>query len=83
VFSLPVEEIHLEGVEARGQSQPYLWKYEFSSDDMHLVRTYSIYAITLMRRDQKTLIEGMLKPTGKWKPEHGEPRFVGYHPYPL
>lgn len=83
VFSVRVEEIHQETVEGKDLNQPYLWRYEFASDDTHLIRKYSIYATTLMRRKEKVLIEGMLKPTGKWKPEHGEPRFVGFYPYPL
>jgi len=29
----------------------------------------------------KTLIDGMLKPTGKWLPEHGEPVFLGATQY--
>lgn len=80
--SFQVEAIHLEGVEARDQSLPYLWRYDFSSDDTHSTRRYWIYAKGLLRRDSKTLIEEMLKPTGKWKEEHGEPRFVGANPLP-
>ena len=83
VFSFPVEAIHLEGVEALDQSLPYLWRYVFSSDDMHSVRKYWIYAKSLRPKSEEELIEGILKPTGKWKPEHGKPRLVGYDPYPL
>lgn len=83
VFSLPVEAIHLQGVEARDQNQPYLWKYEFANDDTHLQRLYWIYAKGLLRASAEELTERMLKPTGKWKPEHGDPRYVGFYPLPL
>jgi hypothetical protein len=80
VFFVPVEAIHLGGIEERHRSLPYLWRYEFATVDTHSIRKYSIYAKALMRRSNDVLIEGMLKPTGKWKPEHGDPRFVGFYP---
>ena len=83
VFSCPAEAIHLEGGEALDRSLPYLWKYEFATADAHSIHRYSIYAKAAMRRLEGVLIEGMLKPTGKWKSEHGEPHFVGFYPLPL
>lgn len=79
LFSLPAEEIRLEGVETLGQMplSETLRQYEFSNDHRHSPRFYRIYSKALSRVSEETLIEGMLKPTGKWEPEHGEPHFVG------
>jgi hypothetical protein len=58
-----------------------LRRFDFSNAPTEPLRYYWIYSKAFPRVPVKTLIDGMLKPTGKWLPEHGEPVFLGATQY--
>ena len=81
---LSADMFHPQAVEGQVQGPPResLYRYEFSSDHERSVRLHYIYRKGLLRASADELVNSLLRPSGTWKEEYGQPRFEGALPLP-